>query len=84
MAELARCDCCDLPTYSCGKAVEDRQRHDLAAERARLLAHPAWFAAVYPGTCEQCGERFEAGTPIRMVPHSGWRAQCCAEVTTGG
>lgn len=74
-----RCECCDLPIESCGKAAEDKQRREQQQERRRLLAHPAWFAALYPGVCERCGERFEPGTPIRMVAHSGWRAQCCAD-----
>jgi hypothetical protein len=73
-----RCDCCDLPAYSCGKAAEDRQRRDVEREKQQLLAHPAWMAALYPGACERCGERFEPGTPIRRTP-LGWRAQCCSE-----
>jgi hypothetical protein len=48
--------------------------------RAALL-DSGWMAAVYPGTCEHCGERFEAGAAIRMDLRLGWRAECCAEVT---
>lgn len=31
-----RCECCDLPAYSCGKAAEQRQRDELA--EAHLLS----------------------------------------------
>lgn len=82
MAE-PRCQCCDLPAYSCGKATEDRQRRERRAERERLLGLPGWFAAEYPGVCAECGEYFEAGIPIRRETDNGrlgWRAWCCASL----
>jgi len=74
-----RCECCELPVYSCGKAVEDRQRRYEQAERAALLARPSWFAAHYRGPCDSCGVWFEPGTPITIAADAGgWRAECCA------
>lgn len=81
MISETRCDCCDLPVYSCGKAKETRLRQEWKADRSRLEAR-GWLSAIYPGVCEQCRERFEPGTLIRMVAHSGWRAECCAEVAS--
>lgn len=71
-----RCECCDLPAYSCGKAKETELRREWQWNRARLEA-AGWFSALYPGVCADCGEGFEAGTLIRMGG-SGWHAECCA------
>lgn len=71
-----RCDCCDLPVESCGKAAEQRQRAEAQRERTMLLARTSWFEASYPGTCSSCGERFPAGEPI--TKHGGgYKASCC-------
>jgi hypothetical protein len=69
-----RCDCCDLPAYSCGKAAEQRQR----AEEQEELKHlgPGWVAALYPGVCTTCGEPFGRATSIRKV-RDGWQGRCC-------
>lgn len=74
----ARCDCCDLPVYACGKAAEQAQAREARQTRARLLATPGWFAAAHPGRCAACGEHFPPGTPITRHP-DGWRAACCED-----
>lgn len=79
---MTRCDCCDLPVESCGRAVERAQLAQLVAERRRLLALPGVIAAQYPGACSGCGERFVVGDPIAR--HEGrwnaWRSLLCCEV----
>lgn len=76
---VVRCDVTELPVDGCAHCrrildpdVVERREH------ARLLARPGWLAAVYPGTCERCGERFTPGTPIHMDVRAGWTAACCA------
>ena len=59
-----RCVCCDLPLSSCGKALEQARRREEFARRQRALAEPGTFEARFPGVCA-CGERFDAGTPLR-------------------
>ena len=79
---MTRCVCCDLPVESCGKAVEDRQRAAAAAERDRLLALPGVFAAMFPGSCTGCGERFGAGEPIKRWSRDApgvYVGPCCIE-----
>ena len=71
-----RCECCDLPLYSCGKALEVQFRLAEQQERADLLSCPGWFAARCLGQCGVCGGWFEIGTPI-LADVCGWRAQCC-------
>jgi len=74
-----RCDLTELLVADCahcrGLKSPDEQA---ASERRRLIASGRWIPAQYPGTCEQCGERFEVGAAIRMFP-DGWRADCCGE-----
>jgi hypothetical protein len=73
-----RCDCCDLPAYSCGKAVEQCQRAEQANERVRLRAQ-GWTPAQWPGRCDACNEPFDAGSLIsHLGVEHGWRAECCA------
>ena len=74
-----RCECCDLPSYSCGKAKETELRRQWRINREQLEAR-GWFPANYPGTCVGCGGWFKPGTLIRMsmAPPAGWRAECCA------
>ena len=81
-----RCEKFDLPTDQCAHCLgqADPQR-EARAYRTRLLASGGWFEALYPGTCESCGERFEAGAAIRMDMSAslrGWRAECCAEAAS--
>lgn len=76
MASGDRCDCCDLPVESCGKAIEKKRLKDAADEKTRLLTLPGFFEARYPGVCGHCGEHFDAGTPIRNYQY-GW--VCCEE-----
>jgi hypothetical protein len=78
---MPRCDLTDLPTDMCAHCLSHQDPERAAAQdRARLLATGrGWFAAQWSGTCEHCGERFEAGTAIRMEIPTGWRAECCAD-----
>jgi hypothetical protein len=65
-----RCECCDLPTYSCGRALERQAR------RARAgYGRPARYA----GRCGGCGERFDEGDLIMPGPGPGepWQAVAC-------
>lgn len=76
-----RCDCCDLPVESCGKAIEDRQRAEAHAERERLLTLPGVIAADLAGRCARCHGRVEVGDPIRHERGQGWHGWrdllCC-------
>ncbi|MGH7687802.1 MAG: hypothetical protein ACREN2_13445 [Candidatus Dormibacteria bacterium] len=73
-----RCECCDLPTYSCGKAKEAAQRHAQDAER-RALVRAGWIPAHYRGFCVRCGQPFNADALIRYAGNGSWRAECCAD-----
>jgi hypothetical protein len=72
-----RCDCCDLPAYSCGRAADTRQQATRRRKRQQLLDR-GWFPAQWPGTCEGCAERFAPGDLIRMHVPDGWRSECCS------
>ncbi len=76
MTTAVRCDCCDLPVESCGRAAEQRHRREAAAERQRALSLPGYFPALYPGMCDDCGERFGPGDLIRRAP-SGYYVDGC-------
>ncbi|MGH3933498.1 MAG: hypothetical protein ACRDS1_00700 [Pseudonocardiaceae bacterium] len=77
MSIETRCECCDLPAYSCGRAADAEQRHERAAQRRKLIS-AGWTPAHYRGVCAQCGERFDVDTLIRYAGSGGWRAECCA------
>lgn len=81
-----RCETTDLLTDQCAHCRGHQSIEDQAAtERAQLLVHdPRWFPAQYPGTCGQCGEPFQPGTPIRLQLSSqtNWIAECCADTAT--
>lgn len=76
---VVRCDCCDLPVESCGKAVEQRLRNQDANERLRALDVPGAARAVFPGLCCRCQEPIKIGDPIRWdtTHHDGWLRYCC-------
>lgn len=74
---MTRCDCCDLPVESCGRAAEQRQRAEQRSELERLRAR-GYFAATFHGVCEGCGEHYSAGTLIVRTHPYGYRAECCA------
>jgi hypothetical protein len=79
-APAARCDCCDLPAYSCGRVVEQRQRAELAQERRRLFAISGTIPARYPGICSGCdaGHFIEGDPIVRDVGRYGeWRSLLC-------
>lgn len=67
---MDRCECCDLPVESCGKAAEQRQR----AEQRRVSADR--LVAVFAGLCADCGERIRPGDTIERSG-DGWRGECC-------
>lgn len=72
-----RCECCDLPVSSCGKAAEHRQRVALARWRSQLRER-GWFESAWPGVCP-CGEPFKEKALISRDQASGrWIAECCA------
>ena len=75
-----RCECCDLPSYSCGRAAQQAARSADRAERAAALAAPGTFPAQFAGPCPGCGERLSEGDPIRRDPaRDRWAgALCCA------
>lgn len=75
MTAEPRCECCDLPVSSCGKAAGTRARAEHLQEQRRLRAL-GFMPAAYPGVCSACGEPFRPGTLIRADRPSGWR--CCA------
>lgn len=76
-----RCECCDLPVLSCGKARETELRRQDRRRRAWLTSR-GWFPSQWPGSCERCGEAFTQGTLIRRDPsEDGYRsADCCGEI----
>ncbi|MDJ0342237.1 hypothetical protein QMK19_03425 [Streptomyces sp. H10-C2] len=79
---MPRCDVTDLDTSMCAHCLGHADPEQQAKRvRARLLASGRWFPALYPGTCEHCGERFEPGAAIRLEIPQGWCAECCAEST---
>jgi hypothetical protein len=72
-----RCECCDLPISSCGKAAEARQRADARAQR-RYLIRLGWFESLYPGVCDRCDVPFRPGTLIKANGLKTYLAECCA------
>jgi hypothetical protein len=81
---MKRCECCELPEYSCGKAVAKRQEAE-AKKRAAELVSQGWFPAKWPGACRECGSGFDAGALIKGGPYGyhGYLADCCSEVVSG-
>ena len=79
-----RCECCELPEYSCGKAAAKKQEAEARQQSVELAAR-GWFVASYPGSCRGCGEDFEVGSLIHGTSdrygHKGRKyfAECCAE-----
>jgi hypothetical protein len=86
----ARCECCDLPVASCGKAAETKQRREDQRQRMQLrvrLMAAGWLLSRYPGFCVRCGEPYPEGTLIqrRTDPRCpdgpcGWVAECCGDL----
>jgi hypothetical protein len=82
---MPRCEQTDLPAEMCAHCLGHTDPDQQASkDRAALLATArGWFVARWPGTCEHCGEPFEAGDAIhadgalRMEVPTGWRAECC-------
>lgn len=85
MKREARCECCDLPIYSCGKADARRLAAEAEADRWRLLSMPGVIPAAFASRCVTCGDRYPKGTPIRHlagdpVTFAGRGWSCCIEV----
>jgi hypothetical protein len=79
----ARCDCCDLPVESCGRAAAQQQEAERRAVRQRLLQRPGVVAARHASACATCGGRYGLGTPI-VHTEDGWTSvECCPEVLDG-
>jgi hypothetical protein len=76
MTTEERCDCCDLPVTSCGKAVE--QANERASRVAILASWPGRsVTALWPGTCPSCGEAYEEGDTITRCLDTGWVCEGC-------
>lgn len=80
MSRVVRCECCDLPVYSCGKSAEDGQRKLDAATRRWLINH-GWFTAQWPGVCGRCCKPFYSQTLIHPDGLATYIAECCAPET---
>lgn len=72
---MTRCDCCDLPVESCGKAAEQRQRAEAAQDRP---PHGKTVEARYTSRCAYCGEPMRMGSLITYDQEHGW---CCDPCT---
>jgi hypothetical protein len=71
------CTCCDLPLYSCGKAIAARQARDLRAQIERALDEPGVVAAKgLIRSCPGCRSVVPVGHPIRKSP-DGWVGVLC-------
>lgn len=73
---MTRCDCCDLPVASCGKAAEQRQRAEAKADRPR---HGAEVVARFSGRCPYGNERITPGDRLVYDEEYGWCCAPCAE-----
>jgi hypothetical protein len=76
---ITRCDFTDLPTDTCAHCLGHVDPEAEARKARAQLFATGWYPALYPGTCEHCGERFTPGMAIRMEIPAGWRAECCAQ-----
>jgi hypothetical protein len=73
---MTRCDCCDLPAESCGRAIEQARRDELKALRQRALQQPGVVPARYPGTCPACRTPINPLDPVRRT-EDGWTGVLC-------
>ena len=71
-----RCECCDLPVESCGKAAEQLQRR-IRQQEIENLQRRGWFPSAYGGSCFSCSSHFTKGTMIKAVL-GGYKAECCS------
>lgn len=65
-----RCDCCDLPTESCGKSIEQAQRK-ADASRVSGMMQRGYVQAQFFSKCSECGDSINKGDPIKMSA-DGW------------
>lgn len=72
------CTCCDLPLYSCGKALQARQAAELRAQIERALQEPGVVPAQYLiRSCPGCRSVVPVGHPIRKTPDGYVGVLCC-------
>lgn len=84
MSRPARCDLTELLVDQCAHCLKKPSlAEQIAAEDARLLALPGWFAAKWPGRCASCRTEFKAGAAIIRDPIADppvYYAGCCPDV----
>ena len=75
-----RCECCDLPLYSCGLMAEIKERQEVKREAEWQVDQAGRkageFEAKYPGRCE-CGQWFPAGVLLVMGDRTWQSKECC-------
>lgn len=77
---MTRCDCCDLPVESCGKAAAQREAEVERVIREVVLLEPGTIEAKFTGPCKGCGTWVKVGDPIRL--HEGdWMGRLCCAAT---
>lgn len=75
------CTCCDLPLYSCGRAIDEQARKEQRARRTRALAEPGVVAAQHHiRSCPGCGNPVPAGDPIRRTDDGWVGVFCCGRL----
>lgn len=78
-----RCDCCDVPLYSCGRALAARQAADLRAQIERALQEPGVVPAAYLiRSCPGCRSVVPVGHPIRKTRDGYVGVLCCGGLDT--
>jgi hypothetical protein len=76
-----RCECCDVPLYSCGKAAQAAQAAELRAQIQRALQEPGVYAAkILIRACPGCKSAVPVGHPIRKT-RDGWVGVLCCDGT---
>ena len=81
MTRVKRCDCCDLPESMCGKAAEQAQRAEEAAELAAVRAQPGVIESRWTTRCPACNGRIHPGQLIRFTGEDlpwrhAWEGDC--------
>lgn len=75
-----RCDCCDLPAFSCGKAAEQRATEERQRLIRELLDGHGYTRAQWAGACATCGEWFKPGDPIKARDGRWAGGLCCGDI----
>lgn len=75
------CACCDLPLYSCGRAIAEQKAADQRAQLQRALQEPGVVPAQHMiRSCPGCRSVVPVGHPIRKTP-DGWVGVLCCNGT---